>query len=214
MRDADAGPMVAGCGPAKWCSYRPAISIASRLPSEVRNIAYQKSAAFAPKLRAGQPSGSSRAERSARTRPQRHGCLARLTPRYAEPSILDGARRFNLTAARVGDAPAAGLLTSLAIQRQMRQSLPRPHRNAGEGQRRTVQGSEGNRTCYSVAAAQSALSSPACCRQPKPAERPGWLHETKHDGFRFVALRDAGGVRLYTRSRSSGSTAPGTIWVS
>jgi hypothetical protein len=32
-----------------------------------------------------------------------------------------------------------------------------------------------------------------------PPSGPGWLHEIKHDGFRILALRDAGGVRLYTR---------------
>jgi ATP-dependent DNA ligase len=28
------------------------------------------------------------------------------------------------------------------------------------------------------------------------------MHEIKHDGFRILALRDAAGVRLYTRNRS------------
>jgi ATP-dependent DNA ligase len=28
---------------------------------------------------------------------------------------------------------------------------------------------------------------------------PDWLHGIKHDGFRIMALRDATGVRLYTR---------------
>jgi hypothetical protein len=40
---------------------------------------------------------------------------------------------------------------------------------------------------------------------PSPAKAPptgtDWLHEIKHDGFRIVALRDAGGVRLYTPQR-------------
>jgi hypothetical protein len=39
---------------------------------------------------------------------------------------------------------------------------------------------------------------------PSPAETPptgpDWLHEIKHDGFRILALRDAAGVRLYTRN--------------
>jgi bifunctional non-homologous end joining protein LigD len=38
---------------------------------------------------------------------------------------------------------------------------------------------------------------------PSPVERPpsgpGWLHETKHDGFRIMACRDGAGVRLITR---------------
>jgi bifunctional non-homologous end joining protein LigD len=38
---------------------------------------------------------------------------------------------------------------------------------------------------------------------PSPAKAPpagpDWLHEIKHDGFRILALRDATGVRLYTR---------------
>ena len=32
-----------------------------------------------------------------------------------------------------------------------------------------------------------------------PPPGPSWLHEIKHDGFRIMALRDAAGVRLYTR---------------
>jgi ATP-dependent DNA ligase len=31
-----------------------------------------------------------------------------------------------------------------------------------------------------------------------PPAGPGWLHEIKHDGFRIIAKRDAGGVRLIT----------------
>jgi ATP-dependent DNA ligase len=33
-----------------------------------------------------------------------------------------------------------------------------------------------------------------------PPSGPDWLHEIKHDGFRILALRDAAGVRLYTRN--------------
>jgi len=33
-----------------------------------------------------------------------------------------------------------------------------------------------------------------------PPSAPDWLHEIKHDGFRILALRDAAGVRLYTRN--------------
>jgi hypothetical protein len=32
-----------------------------------------------------------------------------------------------------------------------------------------------------------------------PPSGPEWLHEIKHDGFRIMALRDAAGVRLFTR---------------
>ena len=38
---------------------------------------------------------------------------------------------------------------------------------------------------------------------PSPANGtaigPDWIHETKHDGFRIMARRDAAGVRLITR---------------
>jgi bifunctional non-homologous end joining protein LigD len=34
----------------------------------------------------------------------------------------------------------------------------------------------------------------------KPPAGPGWLHEIKHDGFRIMARRDAGRVRLMTRA--------------
>jgi bifunctional non-homologous end joining protein LigD len=39
---------------------------------------------------------------------------------------------------------------------------------------------------------------------PSPLERPpsgsDWIHEIKHDGFRLLARRGAGGVRLFTRN--------------
>jgi bifunctional non-homologous end joining protein LigD len=39
---------------------------------------------------------------------------------------------------------------------------------------------------------------------PRPAKTPptgpGWIHEIKHDGFRIIARRNAGGVRLITRN--------------
>jgi bifunctional non-homologous end joining protein LigD len=39
---------------------------------------------------------------------------------------------------------------------------------------------------------------------PSPAKHPpagsSWIHEIKHDGFRIMARRDAGGVRLITRN--------------
>jgi len=38
---------------------------------------------------------------------------------------------------------------------------------------------------------------------PRPAKQPpvgpGWIHEIKHDGYRIMARRDAGGTRLLTR---------------
>ena len=38
---------------------------------------------------------------------------------------------------------------------------------------------------------------------PRPAKTPpagpGWIHEIKHDGYRIIARRDQGGVRLITR---------------
>ena len=41
---------------------------------------------------------------------------------------------------------------------------------------------------------------------PKPAKEPpsgpGWIHEIKHDGFRILARRAGGRVRLYTRNGS------------
>jgi bifunctional non-homologous end joining protein LigD len=32
-----------------------------------------------------------------------------------------------------------------------------------------------------------------------PPAGPGWIHEIKHDGYRIIARRDQGGVRLITR---------------
>ena len=37
-------------------------------------------------------------------------------------------------------------------------------------------------------------------RAKAPPVGPGWIHEIKHDGFRIIARRDAGGVRLITRN--------------
>jgi hypothetical protein len=33
-----------------------------------------------------------------------------------------------------------------------------------------------------------------------PLSGSGWLHEIKHDGYRIMAERDHGSVRLYTRN--------------
>src|SRR5215472_7678703 len=39
---------------------------------------------------------------------------------------------------------------------------------------------------------------------PSPADRPpcgpDWIHEIKHDGYRLMARRDPGGIRLRTRN--------------
>jgi bifunctional non-homologous end joining protein LigD len=34
----------------------------------------------------------------------------------------------------------------------------------------------------------------------QPPAGPGWIHEIKHDGYRIIAERDHGRVRLYTRN--------------
>jgi bifunctional non-homologous end joining protein LigD len=39
------------------------------------------------------------------------------------------------------------------------------------------------------------LPSPA----PKPPAGSNWIHEIKHDGYRLMARRDSGGIRLLTR---------------
>jgi bifunctional non-homologous end joining protein LigD len=35
---------------------------------------------------------------------------------------------------------------------------------------------------------------------PRPPPGPDWLHEIKHDGYRMIARRDGGGIRLITRN--------------
>ncbi|MGA9891439.1 MAG: DNA ligase [Xanthobacteraceae bacterium] len=37
-------------------------------------------------------------------------------------------------------------------------------------------------------------------RARAPPSGPDWIHEIKHDGFRIMARRDSGGVRLITRN--------------
>jgi bifunctional non-homologous end joining protein LigD len=37
-----------------------------------------------------------------------------------------------------------------------------------------------------------------CLRSP--ADRPGWVHEIKHDGFRLMIRLDGAGIRLITRN--------------
>lgn len=43
---------------------------------------------------------------------------------------------------------------------------------------------------------------PPCQPQPtqEPPDGPDWIHEIKHDGFRIMARRASGRVRLYTRN--------------
>src|ERR1700751_5033146 len=36
------------------------------------------------------------------------------------------------------------------------------------------------------------------CPAKAPPAGPGWIHEIKHDGYRIIAERDHGSVRLYT----------------
>src|SRR6266478_7471310 len=33
----------------------------------------------------------------------------------------------------------------------------------------------------------------------KPPSGPGWVHESKHDGYRLIVPRDGAAVRLFTR---------------
>jgi ATP-dependent DNA ligase len=51
------------------------------------------------------------------------------------------------------------------------------------------------RSHRTVGLIEPCLPSPA----KAPPSGPDWLHEIKHNGFRIRALRDAKGVRLYTR---------------
>jgi ATP-dependent DNA ligase len=49
---------------------------------------------------------------------------------------------------------------------------------------------------------QRRLSLEPCLPRPakEPPSGPGWLHEIKHDGFRILARRDAGDIRLFSRN--------------
>src|ERR1700687_374142 len=37
----------------------------------------------------------------------------------------------------------------------------------------------------------------------QPPMGPGWIHEIKHDGFRYLGRRGGGGLRLCTRNGSN-----------
>jgi ATP-dependent DNA ligase len=37
-------------------------------------------------------------------------------------------------------------------------------------------------------------------RPLKGPDRPEWIHEVKHDGYRLIVQRDGKGVRLFTRN--------------
>jgi bifunctional non-homologous end joining protein LigD len=52
-----------------------------------------------------------------------------------------------------------------------------------------------------LVAAKKATIEP-CLPSPAkvPPSGPGWLHEIKHDGYRMIARRDGGGIRLFTRN--------------
>jgi ATP-dependent DNA ligase len=52
------------------------------------------------------------------------------------------------------------------------------------------------RTRPGLGIVEPCLPSPA----KAPPSGPGWIHEIKHDGFRILARRDSGGVRLITRA--------------
>jgi len=52
------------------------------------------------------------------------------------------------------------------------------------------------RTRPSLGIIEPCLPSPA----KAPPSGPGWLHEIKHDGFRILARRGSGGIRLVTRN--------------
>ena len=44
------------------------------------------------------------------------------------------------------------------------------------------------------------LASPPT-KAPQPPTGDAWLHEIKHDGFRVVARKDGGRIRLYSLAR-------------
>ena len=43
-------------------------------------------------------------------------------------------------------------------------------------------------------------------RGTKVPDRPEWLHEIKHDGYRLIVQRDGGRVRLFPATAMTGAT--------
>jgi bifunctional non-homologous end joining protein LigD len=60
------------------------------------------------------------------------------------------------------------------------------------------------RTRLGLGIIEPCLPSPA----KVPPSGPGWIHETKHDGFRVLARRDSAGVRLITRAGNDVAKLP------
>jgi ATP-dependent DNA ligase len=48
------------------------------------------------------------------------------------------------------------------------------------------------------------LATPALCHHARYARGAGWIYEIKHDGFRMMVGRNGVGVRLFTRTGTTG----------